>query len=653
MPPCSPAEVNSRNIASTMSPNDPVNEPQHAQQFAQMLSSGQLLFIVGAGISVGAGIPANFVCQAAALFLPNDPDLKTLVELVTSTIQQERFFEIVRRANADRALNAQQWDTILHIWQGADPVRQQRSGVLCPPLQAHHGIVKYCDQHKLPIITANVDCLFEAAAHAVDIPYYVSATPTAWSLKTDRTRGLEIVKFHGTVRLQGQSRLDTLCCEMETITRPNPILLRRIAKLAEAHTLCFWGYSGRDLDYYQQLRNQIFAGRSSRPFWVDIDFIKKPDGAASFNARSVDAMRLDPSNTPWPGDAPKSVNLGGLFDELRAESAQLFPVDRVRRLLTLVLCLEGIGRYGEALSLFDRYQQAAGGETPTAAVEAKLIHARLLDGGSRYVESETAAQKAREQLASIACLENTSLEFVSACQTLRAIHLQSMARKLRFVQLPILRAAGLRAVRLLPRATIEILRSLILDTRHLKRRFVRLEQEAKKHDSPLARVQYQLARRAINDHEIANVAVTIYLGRVKRWRPRLISSILRLRDRAQLTGDAFGYVSTLKYLARLKGSTSAAQLANHLHEQTTDPLNHAASLMSMARGMSCGPARNHLIDDALAAARKSGSHAAAVKILLSQNSNDLDQTIREIGCCTGEAFALLGGVLRSRFRSSV
>lgn len=628
---------------------DSANNPEDVREFAQFRTRGALAFFVGAGISCDAGVPVNFAREAAPLFLPTDePNLEPLVEKVTDSIQQERFFEIVRRVHAARVRTKAAWDELLNIWQGADPQRQERAGVLCSPLGAHFGITSYSFDHDLPIFTANVDCLFEAAASAQGIPYRV-VTPTACSASGDaQGRVLEIVKFHGSVRLDAKLRLDTLCCEMGKITRPDPVLLARMMSIAESHTLCFWGYSGRDLDYFQKIRSRLISGPSSCPFWIDLAYDEGWEGPVRFNARSVRARCLGPSQTGWPREQSGKKDLNPLFDQLRTESKASMAVERSQRLLTLALCLEGIGLYEDALAVFNQYLPSVRDEPGLASIEADLVHARLLDGTSKYVESQMAARRALSALERRLPSSEDSEDLVAECQALRAIQLESMARKLRFIQPPVLKAAGSLGLRLLPRAVFELVRSFAWDTLRLRLYFARLRRIEGASDEPLVQVQYLLAMRALNDHGIANVAVMIGMAKFKPLRRWLVKSIVKLQEGSQQTGDAFGFVSAQKYLARANPDDSLASLlAISLHEQTTDPLNHSASLMALA-GTKPAEEKGPLIEAALRAAGCSGSHAATLKIMLVVRRRESGLVLREAEACSGEAFQVLVDALRKR-----
>jgi hypothetical protein len=639
-----------------MQAHQPVERDNSAARFAQLLGRGELVFFAGAGVSYASGIPMNFAKEAASVFMPEDVELRPLVELVTDTLQQERFFEIARRVYADAFVDERSWGRVLHIWQGADPAKQAECGFECRQQPAHDALVAYSHRHALPIFTANVDCLFEAAAVARGIPYRVSvAFADACAPQSAASGAVEIVKFHGSIRVGGRLALDSLCCEMETITRPDPVLLARMTALASTHHLCFIGYSGRDLDYFQQLRARIIAGELRQPLWVDPAFEAGGDSPVQFSARSVGALRLGPAAMPWTTATANAPSHQILFDQLREEMRMLVPSEPGRRLLMLVLCLEGIGRYADALSAMLRYRDVARPVSELRAADVDLIHARLLDGVSRYIESERLASDCLRKTTSLSPAPEAEGRFVARCLAVRSIYQQSMSRKLGLVQPKLLRAMGARCIALLPGIFVELLIRQTWDTVTLAWLFSRLRRQAGANARPFARVQYILALRAWNDHRTALAAGLVRLRKLPFAGPRIRAWVQRLRDEAQFSGDFFGYVTAHKYLTQLDSAGSLApQLASHLLLLTTDPLNRAASLMTDAASAATDKERQRFVDLALAAAGASGSHATVLKILLSEHSHgnaaEVNALALEARACSGKAFDLFASALNNSRR---
>ncbi len=228
------------------------------------------LFICGSGISglAPASMPMvpSIMRVARTRLLPDETrQERWLSELVTNDIQPEVLFEQAVSIVGQECLQ---------IW---DILKRPPDGKWKPNLY-HCALVWIASRRTSPIVTFNMDTLFEDAANTLGIEftrtlYVAGCRATEGALDVPRTTSsVAIWKIHGCVATRGDQGASTLYNTMSQIARPNHHVIKNLVKAVGNCILCVVGYSGRDVDFFPHLCGEIRETTSVAPVWIDPKF---------------------------------------------------------------------------------------------------------------------------------------------------------------------------------------------------------------------------------------------------------------------------------------------------------------------------------------------------------------------------------------------
>lgn len=247
----------------------------------------RLFFFAGSGVSYASNLPSaekilEITSQAVI------PDISDFQLRVCKSIQPELFYEALIRVCGDRRC--------LGVWKSLHLGTQAQFGCEAVPNDCHHTIVDYSFRARQPIITTNFDTMFERAADDLGIKYEVfgpkDSPPTSFD-------SLAICKIHGSVEGNGgQFSVESLWATATEISTFNFPWINFFHKLMESSSICFVGYSGRDIDIFPHIRRKIIETPDNvrRAYWVGKFSDTDP---ATARARDCTACMIDGF---WPSE---------------------------------------------------------------------------------------------------------------------------------------------------------------------------------------------------------------------------------------------------------------------------------------------------------------------------------------------------------------
>jgi hypothetical protein len=306
-----------------------------------------------------------------------------------------------------------------------------------PPNVNHLFLVAYACASHTPLVTTNFDLLFEDAADQLGLRpvVYVPGDSPARLKQPLSPNEFWLWKVHGSIAGDpadwSRGRDDprpplSLLTTMESISRVNVGVLSALESAIKGRTLCFVGYSGRDVDLFPEIK-----ARRPRLLWIDGNFARgSTSDLASVLNRKLDQLKGE-SLDVWPDQVfseydrmhkllpgGHKVNLSSVrqrcqhyrasFDHSRAFD-EVLPKhlgadwDSYRERLLEVLLLKARGRYAVALDK-GRVLEAdlvRGGAAPELCELAALTAAQLSHERSRYVDCEAYALKGRRRVAEL------------------------------------------------------------------------------------------------------------------------------------------------------------------------------------------------------------------------------------------------------------
>lgn len=335
--------------------------------FWEELKEGRLVFFAGSGISFLSGIPsAGKVLQTALdSLVPLLPEYKeardkVLVDERNYNIQPEVFYETL----------LSMFDSIdsLLSWRCISPHFLKELGIQVSPNINHRFIIDYSVKNRVPIFTTNFDCLFEDAARELNyhpkfvLPYTKEEQATIQLFRDDcQQNGVAyIFKLHGSISDGEHETLGSLSTTMTSISKMNLPVLEFLSHLSTGKQIVFVGYSGRDIDYFPEMKKRI---NKARPIWID----EFKDKVTSDNSQYIGAIRIYayPDKVFSAGrpdlDPPAAVIPAKLISEVPEKLAMQFkelihptPEDRI---LLLGQLIRNVSEYSTAfeflLQLYD------------------------------------------------------------------------------------------------------------------------------------------------------------------------------------------------------------------------------------------------------------------------------------------------------------
>ena len=248
-------------------------------------------FFVGSGISIQSGIASvgDVLLHTCDKFLTGFDKDNTCVpakvsrrEYICKNIQPELFYSVLLEC-AGKECVLEMWNCLKqdHFTEYYNP----------NPNFIHHFIVAYSYCAKVPIFTTNYDKMLEIACKKLRIPFCTCLdVPSSELLRSN----VIICKLHGDLKENvgnkvGQNDIGTT---MSHISTKNIKWLKFIKSFVDKYDLCFWGYSGRDIDYYPFLRE--YANQSDRQSYWTIGNPEKSetDKTTAINAASIKNINM-------------------------------------------------------------------------------------------------------------------------------------------------------------------------------------------------------------------------------------------------------------------------------------------------------------------------------------------------------------------------
>lgn len=257
------------------------------------LKKKKVFFFVGSGISLKSGLPSVWdilsrTCQKWIPEIWEDPYKKRILE----TVQPELFYSILLECNCGNTDCLGMWSSF-HSQKWA----KTAGGVYTPvPSIEHLFIAAYSQIAQVPIFTTNYDTMLEKACDMLGIPnktlIFSDSPPTGYYRKTSqnlsfpKAKMVYICKVHGDIDYnKNEFDPNALKTTMAEITKRNDQWLRFLFRLLDKKSICFGGYSGRDIDYYPFIKEYISSNPAPSAFWME-----ERDPETIRNAEALGAM---------------------------------------------------------------------------------------------------------------------------------------------------------------------------------------------------------------------------------------------------------------------------------------------------------------------------------------------------------------------------
>ncbi|TSA24530.1 hypothetical protein D4R71_06950 [bacterium] len=237
------------------------------------IDNNKIFFFAGSGISYKSGMPSagKILLKTAELFLPSGEEYKKEREKI---ILDENYYQIQPEVFYENLLNITNSDDALSLWKCLSPYYFKKFCLPIVPNINHLFIVDYSIKNSVPIFTTNFDCLFEEAAEELNYKYQVILPYSneeeeiikSYNALKNKEDTVYIFKLHGSIYIENHNSIETLHATMSSITKINFPIIEFIDKLCEDKHIVFVGYSGRDIDYFPEIKKRTLK---LRPFWID------------------------------------------------------------------------------------------------------------------------------------------------------------------------------------------------------------------------------------------------------------------------------------------------------------------------------------------------------------------------------------------------
>jgi hypothetical protein len=200
------------------------------------------------------------------LFPEETPLDRAYSRLALYDIQPEMLFEQVLTIVGEDFLTL--WNVLRRPAQGDGSDLAKWS-----PNLYHYAIVWIASRHGTPIVTFNMDTLFEDAATRLGLVpnVYVAGKRSTDSVLTREYEpgNVSIWKLHGCLETTDDWGRSTLFRTMTQIAQPNRAVMQSLERLLPSTHLCIVGYSGRDVDFFPHLCRIVKRSSTNSPFWID------------------------------------------------------------------------------------------------------------------------------------------------------------------------------------------------------------------------------------------------------------------------------------------------------------------------------------------------------------------------------------------------
>lgn len=253
------------------------------------INNGEIFFFAGSGISFDSCMPSagRILSKTAEIFLPRDDGFQKIKEKIIFNennylIQPEVFYENLLYLT--NSINS------LYLWNSLSPNYLNKYGFPVVPNINHLFIVDYSIKNNVPIFTTNFDTLFEEASkelgykHKIVLPYTEGEEDTIELFKKNKTEKntAYIFKLHGTI-----GSIKTLHTTMTSISKVNFYVIDFLEYLCSRKHITFVGYSGRDIDYFPEIKKRTME---LKPFWIS-KFDKRDETYR--NSEEIKAIRVE------------------------------------------------------------------------------------------------------------------------------------------------------------------------------------------------------------------------------------------------------------------------------------------------------------------------------------------------------------------------
>jgi len=341
--------------------------------------------------------------HTSSIFLPEEDEFRRLKEKVIIsdcdyTVQPEIFYESILSV----------WNSMdaLLLWRCLSPRHLESVGIQTSPNINHLAMADYSAKNSVPIFTTNFDCLFEEAARdlgydpIVFLPHTKNELEGIDSFKKEGTPSGKvcIFKLHGSIEVGEKPDLKTLCTTMTAITKANLPTINFLEFLCVKYHITFAGYSGRDVDYFPEIKNRVNK-LGNQPFWID----KFTDASTRENCQYINARKIElfpgdlfsriSSSLKRPVHIPTDDEIESILDQLKEHAVEAVGPRPEEKRLLLGKLLGAVGDYSEGYKfLLQLYRNNS--LVPEKRAELLLQLSRLAHENSRYVSCRFFAREA-------------------------------------------------------------------------------------------------------------------------------------------------------------------------------------------------------------------------------------------------------------------
>ncbi|MBF0607266.1 MAG: SIR2 family protein [Candidatus Magnetobacterium sp. LHC-1] len=548
-------------------------------EFREKAKSGSIFFFAGSGVSYNSHMPSagKVLSKTLDVFLSDNDQYDIYKKKIFRgetdyTIQPEIFYENLLLLTND--------STSLSLWKCLSPNICKLYQIPYEPNINHLYIVNYSIKNKVPIFTTNFDCLFEEAARKLNycepeiiLPYTDSEKKTIDILENGKAKPgvLYIFKLHGTIAINDKDTPDNLHTTMSSITRVNFPTISFIERLCSEKHMVFVGYSGRDIDYFPEIRRRK---RNKAPFWIDMF----NDNATKSNCEHLNAIsilsypdsffrELEPELFCSEQGAASIMN-ERLFMDLQLEIKNSLSLNKDEEILFLSMLLSSVGEYKDAyMILLSLYRNNTLSDEKHAILLIKL--SQMAHENSRY---ESCALFAKEALmVTRKHIYLKAYRIASICQfsesrRMLVAHDTYFITNLNYYDI------------------VMTIFSFLFNTVYIAYLFHSLKEDVTK-------TPYIFALHSIIEHKIRFVAIIQGVMKPLCDRTRLLKSILRrilnslwdlLRKESVEAGYSHGIANTYKFQTRINSNVEALINGELIYDLTSASTGKGLALRNRA-----------------------------------------------------------------------
>lgn len=549
------------------------------------INDGEVFFFTGSGISYDSFMPSagKILSKTSEIFLPKNDEFRKIKDKIISneynySIQPEVFYENLLYLT--NSINS------LYLWNSLSPTYLKEYGFPVVPNINHLFIVDYSLKNNVPIFTTNFDILFEEASkklgykYKVILPYTRDEKAVIESFKNNKIKKniVYIIKLHGTI-----DSIETLHTTMTSISKVNFNIIDFLEDLCNKKHIVFVGYSGRDVDYFPEIKKRIIK---LKPFWIN-KFNKKDETYR--NSEEIKAIRIEGK---YPSEFFGEINNNNLklkqikidnsieeqiFIDLKKYIINVIEWSKEDKILLLGLLCKEISEYETAYDMLLKLYRTS--YSLFANDEKKVILlitlSKLAHENSKYESCGLFARKAlkiSEKVPALDCYSIISLCQISESKRMLIAHDISFFYNFNYLD-SIYAIISFIKNGILIKRKIRKMKVVNVNSRNISTSYTFGIHESIEHNIRFIAL-LQAVVKPIIDQNIIFISSVLRNFFIKKWR--------KIRKESLLEGYSHGIANSFKFQTRIDRNIDSLAEGMHIYDLTTAMTGKGLALRNMA-----------------------------------------------------------------------